>query len=707
MQAIATEQFRRVHLVLRLAGHTLNLRLTLPTAWLLVIITLLLLLALAAALAFVAHRRVKDAEVSRRKLEREIADRKRTGDALRQSEAQYRLLFQANPQPMWVYSRDDLRFLAVNNAAIESYGYSESEFFAMTLRDIRPAEDIPKLVVATSIHDRQLQHGGLWRHQTKQGKLIDVEITEHAIVFSEHPAYLVMASDVTERLKLEERLRRAEKLDSIGRLAGGIAHDFNNLLTVINGFGQMALDELPDDALARDSIKEVLDAGHRAAALTNQLLTFGRKQLVRPTVVSLNNVVHDMQPMLRRLIREDVRLITRLSPELGNTLIDEAQVQQILINLSVNARDAMPTGGTLIIETANAVLDEAFAATHPEVRPGAYVMVVVTDTGEGMTPEVRTKIFEPFFTTKDKGKGTGLGLATVYGVVKQADGFIWVYSEPGKGASFRVYLPRTDQPVHVEVPEIKLGQRGTETILIVEDQRDVRRFASAALRNLGYTIYEADSPAAALTFCGEFSAPIHLLLTDVVMPDMNGPELASRILALRPTTNVLYMSGYTDNAITESGVLDPGLAYLQKPFTSHCLGEKVRSVLGARPSSNEVILVIDDDERVRRLLGQTLINAGFGVVEAANGRHGRTAIQNNRIDLVISDIVMPEEEGLEFLQSLQCTLPNVPAIAISGAFEGQYLRMAAKFGAAAALPKPIDREVLLKTVRKLLSAAPA
>jgi two-component system, cell cycle sensor histidine kinase and response regulator CckA len=508
-------------------------------------------------------------------------------ESLQQSERHYRVLFESNPQPMWVYDQNTLAFLTVNAAALERYGYTREEFLSKTLKDIRPEEDVPKLLKSTTNFTTELHREGPWRHQKKDGQIISVEITEHPFEFEGHAACLVMAIDITERLRLEEQFRQAQRLESIGRLAGGVAHDFNNLLTVINGYSEMLLMQEP----YRDSIplREIREAGERAADLTKQLLAFSRRQMVQPATIDLSAIVAKTETFLRRLIGDDVRLVTKLNEDVKPVQADPGQIQQIIMNLAVNSRDAMPDGGTLIIETSNVVVDETYRTSHPEVLPGPYTMLAVTDTGEGMTPEVQARIFEPFFTTKELGKGTGLGLATVYGMVKTAGGWIWVYSEPGSGTTFKVYLPQTDRLVKQASPEPARQVRGGETILIVEDHDDVRGLALAGLAGYGYSAHGVRSGMEALQFCREFPGEIDLVLTDVVMPDMNGREVARRVAQLRPASRILYMSGYTDNVIVHQGILDPGIEYLQKPFTPESLARKVREVLGRStgPGSGE------------------------------------------------------------------------------------------------------------------------
>jgi signal transduction histidine kinase len=388
------------------------------------------------------------------------------------------------------------------------------------------------------------------------------------------------ARDVTERLALEQQLRQAQKMEAVGRLAGGVAHDFNNLLTAIFGYADFAMEELPATSSAREDIEEIRKAALRASTLTRQLLAFSRQQVLEPVVLNMNELVGDLNKMLRRLIGEDVELRQSLAADLGNVKADHGQLQQVLMNLVVNARDAMPTGGRLSIETANAELSRQYAEQHQPVIPGQYVMLAVSDTGTGMTPETKARIFEPFFTTKEKGKGTGLGLSTVYGIVKQSGGYVWVYSELGRGTTFKIYLPRVDEAA------MEIAQRrepgtltGTETILLAEDDGTLRALAAEALAKLGYTVLAAANGPEALATAAAHTGPIHLLVTDVVMPGLSGRGVAQQLGEVRPDTRVLYISGYTDDAIVHHGMLAPGLSFLQKPFTPAALARKVREVL--------------------------------------------------------------------------------------------------------------------------------
>jgi signal transduction histidine kinase/CheY-like chemotaxis protein len=383
----------------------------------------------------------------------------------------------------------------------------------------------------------------------------------------------------------EEQLRQAQKMEAIGKLAGGVAHDFNNLLTVIIGRCDLLASRLGESGPHGRDVTMIRTAADRAAALTRQLLAFGRKQVLQPRALDLNIVVEDIAPMLRRLIGEDIELVVRLRPQAGHVMADQSQVEQVIVNLVVNARDAMPRGGQLTIETASIDLDPAYVGRHPGTRTGAHVMLAVSDTGVGMDAETQARIFEPFFTTKEPGKGSGLGLAMVYGIVKQSGGTVFVYSEPEQGTVFKVYLRRVEVVAEPQwqAPAQAPPPRGSETILLVEDQREVRELARDILEKHGYTVLEAGDAEEAWTIFDGYREAVDLLLTDVVMPGRSGRELADRLTAARPDLRVLYMSGYTDQAIVHRGVLDEGIAYLEKPFTAPTLTRAVRAVIDARP----------------------------------------------------------------------------------------------------------------------------
>ena len=476
----------------------------------------------------------------------------------------------------------------VNPAFEQISGYSQAEALGQTPSFMKSGQHdaifYQELWAAISA-------GRVWRgrfvNQRKDGTLYteDATITpvhnENQVIVN----YVSVQRDVTRELQLEEQYLQAQKMEAIGRLSGGVAHDFNNLLVVITGYSELLLDRhLSADSPLRKFVEEIQRAGERAAGLTQQLLAFSRKQVLQPQILNLNDTIVTMDKMLWRLIGEDIDLITKPSPNLGQVKADPGQVEQIILNLVVNARDAMPHGGKIIIETANVELDEAYTRHHSEVKPGLYTLLAVSDTGTGMDAATQSLIFEPFFTTKEQGKGTGLGLSTVFGIVKQSGGNIWVYSELGRGTTFKIYLPQVQERIASQEPRPNLAELspGHETILLVEDEAPVRGLARQVLELGGYTVLEATRGSEALLHCEQQQGAIDLLLTDVIMPGgLNGRELAEQVRAVSPGVKVLYMSGYTDDAIVHHGVLEPGLFFLQKPFTPVALARKVREVLEA------------------------------------------------------------------------------------------------------------------------------
>jgi two-component system, cell cycle sensor histidine kinase and response regulator CckA len=514
------------------------------------------------------------------------AARRRAEEALRLSEARYRALFDASPLPMWVFDEASLRFAAVNQAAVDRYGYSRDEFLRMTIADIRFPEERLKLHThLANAPERSFEQ--IWPHRKKDGTVIQVAITARDLEFDGRPARIVLAHDVTERLrtedtlrKTEEQLRQAQKLEAIGSLAGGIAHDFNNMLSVILSYASLLMDGLKKGDPAAADVEEIRRAAQRAAEMTRQLLAFGRKQMLSPRVLDLNQTLGGMEKMLQRLVGESVELSFHLAPALGRVMADPSQIEQVVMNLVVNARDAMPDGGTVSLETTNVALDAAYAADHVGVTPGTYVMLAVTDTGSGMDRETMERIFEPFFTTKELGKGTGLGLSTVFGIVKQSGGHIWVYSEVGRGTTFKLYLPLSERAEANKVDTVPpTALRGKETILLVEDDNQLRALTRRVLRSSGYDVIDAQNGGEALMASEQHAGRIHLLLTDVVMPRMSGRQIADRLMAQRSDMRVLFMSGYTENSIVRHGVLEQGIAFLPKPITPESLLRKVREVL--------------------------------------------------------------------------------------------------------------------------------
>jgi PAS domain S-box-containing protein len=478
----------------------------------------------------------------------------------------------------------ELRYVYVNRAGAEQTHLTREQLLGHSPLELYPGFE------GTEIHqalERALRTGERQRIDDEFTHA-DGEIGQFELNIQPVPNGLVVLSiDQTERRRaelrrdsLEQQLRQAQKLEAIGKLAGGVAHDFNNLLSIILGYGEDILSELPEDSPFREDLGEIQTAAQRAAELTRQLLLFSRQQVLEPRVLDLNEVVGGMHRMLGRLLGEQLELSIVPAGDLGNVRADRGSLEQVLMNLAVNARDAMPNGGRLTIETANVTIDEAFVQQHLGSKPGNYVFLGVTDTGIGMDAETRRRIFEPFFSTKAPGKGTGLGLSTVLGIVQQAGGGIWVYSEPGHGTTFKVYLPRVDAAADSNSPlppPANLG--GTETVLLVEDEQAVREVARRILERHGYTVLAAQSASDALLLGESHPSAIHLLLTDVVMPRMSGAELAERLLARRPELKVLYMSGYTDGSIATQGILAAATAFVQKPFSSEAMARKVRSAL--------------------------------------------------------------------------------------------------------------------------------
>ena len=505
--------------------------------------------------------------------------RRQAEDDLRGSEARYRALFESSPLPMWVFDVETHRFLTVNDAAVRHYGYSREEFAALTIEDIRPREDLAALREELA-HPAPVDAGSTWRHCKKDGTVILVDVKGHDFTLDGKRARLVLINDVTMLRKTAEQLRQSQKMDAIGRLAGGVAHDFNNVLSVILSYGEMMLADLKPGEPMRSDVEEIRKAGKRAADLTRQLLMFSRQQVLEPRVLDLNEVLAGMDKMLGRILGADVDFVAVPAPSLGRVRVDPSGIEQVIMNLVVNARDAMPTGGKLTMETANVTLDEAYAREHIGVTPGPHVMLAVTDTGTGIDKATMSRIFEPFFTTKASGKGTGLGLSMVFGIVQQNRGSIWVYSEVGKGTTFKIYFPHVEAAVDaLRSSETPGNLRGTETVLLVEDDDQVRLVAHGILVRNGYRIIEARNAGEALLQSEKHPDPIHLLLSDVVMPQMSGPELAKRLASVRPDMKVLCMSGYTDDSIVRHGVLEAHIAYIQKPITPEALAAKVREVL--------------------------------------------------------------------------------------------------------------------------------
>ena len=508
-------------------------------------------------------------------------ERRRSEDALRKNEEMFRLLFSYNPLPTWVTDQETLRFLEVNEAAVRQYGYSLNEFKRMSALELRPEEERARYLDRVKQLPSDGLYHGTWKHRKKDGKVIQVETISHELEYAGRRVRLVVAQDVSERHLLEQQLRQSQKMEAVGRLAGGVAHDFNNLLMVIKGHTELLVNILPASEKYSRKIEQIERAADRASGLTRQLLAFSRLQVLQPHVMNLNEVVEEMGRLLPRLIGEDIELVIRGAEDLGAIRADASQMEQVIMNLAVNARDAMPGGGRLLIETSNAELDSAYNVVHPIVREGRYVLLAVSDTGTGMNAETQAHIFEPFFTTKPQGKGTGLGLATVYGIVKQSGGFIWVYSEERRGTSFKIYLPRVDDQVERvgAVRSASEAPRGTGTILLAEDEQDVREVAREFLESGGYTVIEARDGAEALHKVEKHEGAIDLLVTDMVMPGMTGQELTARLVQNRPDIRVLYMSGYSERAAADAARGDSSMRLLAKPFSRWALLRAVYEIL--------------------------------------------------------------------------------------------------------------------------------
>jgi two-component system, cell cycle sensor histidine kinase and response regulator CckA len=532
----------------------------------------------------------EELELRIRDMEEEVSAHEKNEKGLQIQKAYLEQLLECAPEGILLADKNH-RIIRTNAQFTRLFGYPPEETIGRIADDlIAPPQ---KFNEASDITLR-VGRGEPIRVETarrrKDGRLVFVELMAAPVwVGDEHVADYVSYRDITERKRsekemadLQEQLRQSQKMEGLGRLAGGIAHDFNNLLTVIKGYADLSLLHLKEGDALWSNIKEIDRASERAKDLTRQLLAFGRRQILQVKVLDLNSLVLDLEKMLRRILGEDIQLLTTLAEDLGRVRVDPGEIEQVIMNLAVNARDAMSSGGRLTIETTNVELDEDYARVHVGVTPGPYVMLSVSDTGVGMSREVQEKAFEPFFTTKETGKGTGLGLSTVYGIVKQSGGNIWIESEPGKGTTFKIYLPKVEgalDPLHRRGDSASLRE-GTEVVLLVEDETPVLDLVARFLRHQGYAVLEAADGEQALRIAEAHGKErIHLLLTDVVMPKMSGRELADRLKSLRPDLKVLFISGYTDNAIVRHGVLDAGVNFLQKPFSVAALGQKIRGAL--------------------------------------------------------------------------------------------------------------------------------
>ena len=516
----------------------------------------------------------------------EALERSRERERLRRHERLLHLIIDANPNLIFVKDWDG-RFVLANQALAEIYGTTVKGVLGKTDADFNPnAEEVAHFLrddrdVMSSGNPKFISEEPVTNPETKQTRWFQTIKMPIRLPGEYAVTMLGVATEITERKELGEQLLQSQKMEAVGQLAGGVAHDFNNILTAIVGYADLLAAEFKGDSRQLEDLEEIRKAARRAAALTRQLLSFSRKQVLEPKIIDVNNVVMNLDKMLRSLISENIELKTMLADDIDAARVDPNQLEQVIMNLAINARDAMPEGGTLTVETANATLDDDYASRHVSVIPGDYVMIAVTDTGSGMSEEIKARIFEPFFTTKPAGRGTGLGLSTVYGIVKQSGGNIWLYSEPGKGTTFKIYLPAIEAlPEDIgKAAPAEVARPGKGTVLLVEDDEQLRRLTHRALAAQGYEVLEADRGRAALDRARRHQGTIELLLTDIVMPDTNGRKLADTLRAARPGLKVLYMSGYPDRAIVNNGMLEPGDAYIAKPFTTEAITRKVRELL--------------------------------------------------------------------------------------------------------------------------------
>jgi len=517
---------------------------------------------------------------------RDITNRKKAEQGLKESEERYRIIFEGAAEGILVADMETRRFRYCNPVICEMLGYAEEELIELGVTDIHPKESLDHVLAE---FEAQARGDNLLAPNIpclrKDGSVIFVDIQTTSAVIDGLECNVGFFTDITKRRHIEAQLRQAQKMEAIGTLAGGVAHDFNNILTTIIGYADLMLMDIDIDKPLTDKINEIKIAGERAAGLTRQLLAFSRKQIIQPKILDLNKLLTGIEKMLVRLIGEDIEILMIPESASWQVEIDPGQMEQVIMNLAINAKDAMPNGGKLTFQTANMELNENYFAEHGivEEQIGSYVMLAVSDTGSGIDEETQKRIFEPFYSTKETGKGTGLGLSTVYGIVKQSGGFVWVYSEPGQGTTFKVYLPRVKADVKAEekeqTPVENLG--GSETVFIVEDDNSLRNLAQKALQQHGYRVLTAENGEDALRISKEYEGAIDLMVTDVVMPKMGGKETAERLQPLHPQMKVIYMSGYTDESIVHHGVLAPGLNFLEKPFSPANLARKVREVLNS------------------------------------------------------------------------------------------------------------------------------
>ncbi|MBX3160397.1 MAG: EAL domain-containing protein [Deltaproteobacteria bacterium] len=613
-------------------------------------------------------------------------------------------LFELSPLPMWTVDRESLKFLDVNEAALRQYGFSREEFAAMTLADIRPPDEIPAMRTAIR---QELAHieRKLWRHRRKDGAELTVEISATDFIADGRPVRLALVNDVTEREqaraslhRTEEQLRQAQKMEALGRLASAISHDFNNILTVVSSHAQFLEEELDVSDHRREDATAIRRASERASALTRQLLTLSRRSTMRLSALDPTEVLTEFAAMVARLVGTTIEVALRLGAT-PKVLADRGQLEQIVMNLAVNARDAMPGGGTLTIATSAVSVEEAMV---PGLPRGSYVELAVTDTGTGMDEATRSRIFEPFFSTKGAGKGTGLGLAIVHGIVSQAGGAVSVYSAPGQGTTFRVYLPVALVPLAaapVAAPEPPPDVLPAVSVLVLDEDPDVRAIAGRILRDAGCTALEAATLDEAEHLCVTHER-VEVLLLDVGLAEHRADEIIGRLVELRPAIIVVRMSGFAASSVA-----------LSKPFSPAQLRHAIATALGARDKENETgerrsdarlrprVLLAEDDEQLSRMLVRTLQRAEFDVVCAPTGTEALEVVRASRLDVIVSDVHMPGMTGLELIRAVRRTDLDVPVILCTGKPDVRAAAEAVEFGAFRFLTKPVDIEGLVRTIR--------
>jgi PAS domain S-box-containing protein len=644
---------------------------------------------------------------------RDITERKRVEEALQQSEKKFRLLTENSV--IGIYIIQDGKMAYVNSSFAKTFGYSSDEINdKLSPEDLIHPDDIQ--IVMRKLQERQEgiveKSSNIFKAIKKDKSLIYIEVYGMIFDYQGRPAVMGTLLDVTERKsaeveheKIEEQFRMALKMEAVGRLAGGLAHDFNNMLSIILGYGEHLIEQLYDRNLLQEEAKEIVKASQRSASLIRQLLAYSRRQTLQPKVLVLNTVIRNMDKMVHQLLGEDTKLELQLSRDLAYVMADPGQIEQVILNLVVNAHDAMPQGGTLIIKTENVELDDAYARDHTNVMPGPYVMLAMTDTGFGMDKETLAHIFDPFFTTKEKGKGTGLGLPMVYGIVKQSGGHIWVDSEPGNGTTFKIYLPQTQDEPWIEEDKPKDKRKGNgEYILLVEDEESIRTLLKTNLLNLDYKVSSAANGSEALQLVEKKTFKPDLVITDVVMPGMSGSELVKHLYRTHPGIKVLFMSGYADDAVISHGVLDPGTFFIQKPFDISELAAKVWDVLhgkGTVKRSVKKILMIDDDVQVRDLVRWFCTKGGHDFTGVDSSAGAIEVLAGQAVDVLLIDMNIPGTDGKRVLEEIRAAGHTMPAIVLSGDLYSIDMNALRPLGVVNALEKSGDAQPLLQMLKQI------